>query len=112
MKKCNPIWWLGNENDPVTLAKHDEFYKGRSLWHRKLMWAIRNPFHNFCFFVIGMYDKKELVNLGETFPKKGQKWNICLPLICYKGEKREWYIGWRKGIAFGIAFRKANSEKA
>ena len=115
-KKINPIWWMGNYNDPInrtnpdgTLA-HADYLPGKPKWLRAFLWAFRNPFHNFCFFVIGLEDRKYLVNDGNIWPAEGQKWNIRLPFFSYRGKKWEFYAGWRKGWTFGLNFTKANTK--
>jgi hypothetical protein len=114
-KKINPLWWFGNANDPVDRVNadgspaHPKIAPGKPLWWRKVVWAFRNPLHNFCFFVIGLSDRRYLINDGEIWPNEGQKWNIRLPFISYRGKKWEWYIGWRNGRNFGLNFTKANT---
>jgi hypothetical protein len=115
-KKMNPIWWIGNENDPVDglkedgTEKHRDFYPKFPLWARKVMWGIRNPMHNFMFFVVGLADRPEIVNFGSVWAKEGQKLNIILPFISYRGDEWECYVGWRSGLKFGCAFRRSNSK--
>ena len=115
-KKINPLWWFNNYNDPVDALnpdgtpKHSKFHPEKSLWKRKILWGIRNPLHNFLFFVIGLHDHQEIVNCGNMWPKEGQKWNIVLPYIGYRGKKKEFYFGWRSGIRLGAAFRSANAK--
>lgn len=115
-KKINPLWWFGNANDSVdSLEKdgrpsHPNFYPNKPLWYRKLMWGIRNPLNNLFFFVIGLEDRKEIVNYGSQWPKAGQKWNINLPFFSYRGKKWEMYLGWRNGTSLGAAFRRTNSK--
>ena len=110
-KKINPLWWFGNANDPINGPEdHPKFHPTKPTWIRKILWAIRNPLHNFFFFVIGLADQPEIVNAGSMWPKDGQRWNIVLPYICYKGKKKEFYLGWRKGINLGAAFRGVNSK--
>ena len=106
-KKINPLWWFGNANDPV--QDHLNFYPDKPLWIRKLKWGIRNPLHNFFFFVIGLEDRREIVNRTNMWPSEGQTWNVILPFISHKGKKYEWYLGWRNGLTLGAAFRKVNS---
>ena len=114
-KKINPIWWFGNYNDPVDRVNadgtpaHPDYFPNKPTWFRKLAWATRNPLHNFCFFVIGLEDRKYLVRDGEIWPDDTQKWNVRLPFISYRGKKWEWYIGWRKGWTFGLNFTKAKT---
>lgn len=115
-KKINPLWWFGNYNDPVDRVNqdgspaHGTFYPDKPHWFRAMMWGLRNPLHNFMFFVIGLSDRKHLINDGQIWPAKGQKWNIRLPFISYRGKKWEWYIGWRNGSTFGVNFTKANTK--
>ncbi len=110
-KKINPLWWFGNANDPVDALNpdgtptHPDFYPDKPLWIRKLLWALRNPLHNFCWFVIGLEDHPELVNFTNQWPSPGQKWNIHLPYICYQGTHWQFYAGWRDGLSLGFAFR-------
>ena len=110
-KKINPLWWFGNADDPINGPKdHPNFHPTDPTWIRKVLWGIRNPLHNLFFFVIGLEDQKEKVNCGSQWPKNGQKWNINLPFICYKGSKWEWYLGWRNGTKVGAALRRSNSK--
>lgn len=114
-KKINPLWWFGNYNDPVDRVNQDgtevrpTFYPGKPHWFRAMMWGLRNPLHNFCFFVIGLEDRTYLINDGQIWPKKDRKWNVRLPFISYRGKKWEFYFGWRKGQTFGINFTKSNT---
>jgi hypothetical protein len=115
-KKINPFWWFGNYNDPVNgldadgTPKHGSFHSSKPLWIRKILWGIRNPLSNFMKFVIGFQDRPEIVNMGKQWPADGQKWNITMPFISYRGKKYEFYLGWRKGLTVGAAFRGANSK--
>ncbi len=111
-RKINPLFWLGNFNDPVNglrpdgTVKHADFHPNKPLWQRKFLWFCRNPFHNLFFFVIGLHDRVEQINPGEIWPKEGQKWNIILPFISYRGKKYIAYLGWRKGIDLGAKINK------
>jgi len=115
-KKINPIWWLGNYIDPVDSVNskgepnHPTFYPNKPLWIRNILWAIRNPLNNFCFYVIGLADNPELVNFNNIDPQTGRSVNIILPFFCYKGKSKEFYIGWRNGTKFGIALRSVNAK--
>src|SRR5262249_16048462 len=51
-QKLNPIWWLGNADEP---DPPDWYRPNKSC--RKIMWHFRNPCHNFTFFVIGIADR-------------------------------------------------------
>lgn len=52
-QKLNPLWWLGNADDPV--PPPDWYRPGRRF--RKARRHLRNPLHNFTFYVIGIADK-------------------------------------------------------
>jgi hypothetical protein len=79
---------------------------------------LRNPFHNFDFYVIGIADK-EFVRSGR-YPKKNSNpdggWDFAvskykclrLPFISYQRGKFNFYCGWRNRGNFGI---KINFQK-
>src|SRR5579872_7587799 len=50
--KLNPVWWFGNADE----SKAPNWYRPHDS-HRDLSWRLRNPFHNFDFYVIGCADK-------------------------------------------------------
>src|SRR5258705_13196114 len=54
-QKLNPIWWLGNADDP---EPPKTYRPGKRT--RVLTCHFRNPFHNFTFYVIGIGDKVHL----------------------------------------------------
>lgn len=98
--KLNPSWWIKNDDNPIP---PDNLWSCKPQWIRKILWFLRNPFHNFTFYVIGMADKPELRICNEVFNNFG-KWNIILPFISYNGKKVFWYFGWRERGNFGIKF--------
>ncbi len=51
-KKLNPCWWIRNDDDPLPPG-----------WFRNdlLMWLLRNPLHNFMWYVIGIADRSRIV---------------------------------------------------
>ena len=122
-KKLNPLWWFGNEDDGWCGEKD----KGMRWWLTKncsgkctiscaVKWFIRNPMHNFVFYVIGFADH-EIEN--KTFwPSPPHKilftmrrvkgTIIKLPFFAFRCKKWEGYIGWRERGNFGIALRKRN----
>src|SRR5690349_10699067 len=51
-RKMNPIWWFGNADDPVP---PENYRKGKCC--RQFTWRVRNPCHNFTFYVMGIEDK-------------------------------------------------------
>jgi len=108
--KFNPIWWLENADEPV--APTDYLPDDR---HRNLKWRFRNPFHNFCFYVIGVADK-EIVRSGhhpekDFNPQGGWDFEVTrrrlvlLPYISYEGSRSRFYLGWRQHGAFGAEWR-------
>jgi hypothetical protein len=112
LNKLNLIWWFLNKDDPSPPFSK---WRDKPEWMRHLLWYVRNPLHNFTFYVIGMADK-----LYNRWPNKVfnpatpcYKWNIILPFISYKGKKVKWYIGWRERGNFGIKlnWRSCNEQK-
>jgi hypothetical protein len=108
-KKLNPIWWFGNADEPVA----PKWYRpGKSC--RNFMWHMRNPFHNFDFYVVGIVEKP-FTRVGRfadrlSNPNGGWNWSVSrykrlrLPFIDYRRGKFEFYFGWRTSGAFGIKF--------
>ena len=105
--KCNPVWWFGNADDPVP---PENYRKGKCC--RKFMWRMRNPCHNFTFYVMGIEDKAH-VRIGKypakvANPNGGWNWAVCkykrlrLPFVDYKRGRFEFYCGWRNGGNFGM----------
>ena len=105
--KCNPVWWLGNDDDSVP----PDWYEPDNP-HRKRDWFFRNPFTNFTYFVIGVADK-DTMRYGRYPKEVGNPhggWNfaitrrriIFLPFWDYKNSRMEFYFGWRERGNFGI----------
>jgi hypothetical protein len=105
--KLNPVWWFGNADEPVA---PDWYRPGRGC--RNFMWHMRNPFHNFDFYVVGIVEKP-FTRVGRfadriSNPNDGWNWAVCrykrlrLPFIDFKRGGFEFYFGWRTGGAFGI----------
>jgi hypothetical protein len=107
--KINPVWWFKNADEPVP---PDWFAPGEK--RRSFKWFVRNPFHNFTHYVIGIADKT-YVRSGRYPEKVGNPnngWNFAvakygllrLPFISYRQEKFEFYFGWEVMGNFGIKF--------
>jgi hypothetical protein len=117
--KLNPFWWFMNVDDPNPPA----WFSPDSNC-RRVKWFLRNPFHNFGFYVIGIADH-EFVRSGgypglNSDPDGG--WNFAvskykwrrLPYASYWRGRFEFYIGWRNRGNFGIKIsfsREKESEK-
>ena len=112
--KWNPVWWYKNSDDPQPPANYKPNDK-----RRDLKWQLRNPFHNFTFYVIGVADKKT-VRSGrypkEAFNPRGgcnvavtKHKLLRLPFVSYcRGKKGfHFYCGWRPRGNFGF---KCNFE--
>jgi hypothetical protein len=106
-EKMNPVWWLKNADDPVPPDWYRPGEKGRAL-----KWSLRNPFHNFTHYVIGVADKpfvrsgrypRDISNPhgGWNFAVTKYKW-VRLPFISYRRGRFEFYLGWRVRGNFGI----------
>ena len=105
--KINPVWWFGNIDDPVPPA----WYRPDSR-HRDFLWHLRNPFHNFDHYVIGIADKK-FKRTSRQPDGAGQPpghWDFAvarrklavLPFIGYHRDRFNFYLGWRERGNFGI----------
>ncbi len=105
--KLNPLWWFKNSDDP----KPPEWYRPDEK-HRSFKWNLRNPMHNFNFYVIGVANKK--FSRSGKFPEKNSDprggWDfeaarykfIWLPYLSYHRSKFDFYFGWRNRGNFGI----------
>jgi hypothetical protein len=115
--KLNPIWWLGNADEP----RAPDWYRPNART-RNFTWYLRNPLSNFSNYVIGIADKKS-VRSGKypdkiSNPRGG--WNfavsrrhiLLLPFIDYKRGRFEFYFGWRERGNFGtkLNFRQKLPE--
>jgi hypothetical protein len=116
-KKLNPIWWIANADDPLPPPNYRQ---GRHC--RKIFWNLRNPFHNFTFYVIGVADRP-VWRAGPfptqvTNPHGGWNWAVCrygcvgLPFIDYRHGRFEGYFGWRTGGNFGLKLNFAQRKQA
>ncbi len=119
-KKLNPIWWIGNADDPLP----PDWYRPGSKF-RKVLWYFRNPFHNFTFYVIGIGDKTDRAEYSRCgkFPNEvfapGYGWNysyvkyksIRLPFVSYWSPKQKLYFGWRERGNIGIKVNISTKPK-
>jgi hypothetical protein len=105
--KLNPVWWFGNIDDPIPPA----WYRPGSQ-HRDFLWHLRNPFHNFDHYVIGVTDKK-FVRSGRwpernSNPDGGWDFEVArrrlavLPFLSCQHGRFNFYFGWRERGDFGI----------
>ena len=109
--KFNPVWWWKNSDQP----EPPESYRSNDK-RRLLKWRLRNPLHNFTFYVIGVADKK--VARAGLYPEDNFNpdwgWNVAstrykwlpLPFMSYShGAKGfHFYCGWRSSGNFGFKF--------
>lgn len=100
---CRLVWsFCGNQIDTIPPAWHMAYEKE---WKRDFIWFfVRNPFHNFCWYVIGFAEEKYNTQ-GVWNPNGG--FNLQVPFISYRGKRIEWYIGWKPDYqGFGMSFRR------
>ncbi|MEO6035697.1 MAG: hypothetical protein ABIQ35_10620 [Verrucomicrobiota bacterium] len=112
-QKFNPVFWLGNMDDPVP----PDWYRPKNKM-RKVLWNLRNPLHNFFFYVIGIADKEfEIVGRVPgriSKPGGGWNWTVCkykwlrLPLISYTRGSFNFYLGWRNRGNLGMKLNFSN----
>lgn len=113
--KLNPVWWFGNIDDPVPPA----WYRTNSQ-HRVFLWHLRNPFHNFDHYVIGVTDKRFIRYSkypdGNSRRKGGWDFAVArrklavLPFASYQRGRFNFYLGWRERGNFGIKLNFPNSK--
>jgi hypothetical protein len=103
IEKANLVWWLQNRD---------------STNHTFAYW-IRNPCHNFTFYVLGVADKKTTIYgiypASPFTPKNGFNFTVThyrwrwLPFVSYHKNSFHAYHGWRPSGNFG---NKLNWEKS
>jgi len=109
-QKWNPAWWLANADDPVP----PDWYRPGAA-NRRFLWHLRNPLHNFTFYVIGIADRecpRTGLHPDDVMAPRGG-WNfsmswccgwIPLPFASYNGKHCQTYLGWRPRGNFGAKF--------
>jgi hypothetical protein len=109
IEKLNPLWSLGNADDP----EPPEWYRPNSP-NRRWLWQMRNPLHNFTFYVIGVADKptKRTGRFPQSVfaPTGGWNWAfvrhrfVPLPFVSFDGRWSRFYAGWRERGNLGFKF--------
>lgn len=105
------IWSLfGNANDGVIGTKSWN-PEQKDTWLIRLRWWMRNPLHNFVFYILGNCHKDVTVygfpSVDVFNPRDGFCFTIgktdrmIYPFLSYRGLFK-FYIGWRLGTSFGI----------
>ena len=105
--KWNPVWWFRNVDDVTP----PDWYRPDDP-NRNTRFQLRNPAHNFTFYVIGVADKR-FVRTGkhprDVFnPNGGWNWAVSrykwarLPFVSFQGQRAKFYFGWRERGNFGI----------
>ena len=109
-QKWNPVWWFGNADDP----EPPDWYRPGSP-NRRFLWYLRNPFHNFTFYVIGIADRHfpRSGRFPDDVMSPGGGWNFAvsrcggwlpLPFVSFNGKWVQSYFGWRPRGNFGAKF--------
>lgn len=107
IQKWNPLWCLGNTDDPVP----PDWYRPGAR-DRQWRWQLRNPFHNFTFYVVGVADQpvtRTGLHPAHVFaPGGGWNWAITrarwlpLPFVSYDCTRCRFYAGWRESGNLGL----------
>ncbi len=113
------LWFIfGNSDDPYPPIC---CWPNKPLWFRRFLWLfVRNPLHNFFFYVVGFTHRDRFIkgaSCDDLF-RNGWNWQLgklakqqyfWIPFISYKKvfKKRifEFYIGWRYAGNLGFACR-------
>ena len=73
--KINPVWWVGNNEEPDPPAWYEP---GNPC--RRIYWRLRNPFTNFSYYVIGVADRD--ARRSGWYPKNvsnpNRGWNFAV----------------------------------
>jgi hypothetical protein len=115
-QRLNPVWWFGNVDEPVA----PDWYRPGDC-RRNTLWRVRNPGHNFTFYVIGIADK-EFIRVGRhpthvSNPHEGWNWAVChykwlrLPFLSYHRGGFKFYCGWRNAGNFGMKLNYVKKKK-
>lgn len=106
------LWAIfGNDDDPYHPS---DYQPGWPEWRRRLYWfALRNPFHNLTFYVLGVagksFERLAIYPKGApsslVFRSEGgwyvavvkYRW-LRLPFVSYQGQGiiKKFYLGWRE----------------
>ena len=120
----NP-WWLliSNIDDGyygINEPKHNP-EKKETLW-LAITWWIRNPFHNLCWYVLGVAHKDRHIvgKYADEMHNPNGGWlfhyvqpvgsKLKLPYISYKGLFKV-YLGWRPSGAFSLPRIQGNWKR-
>lgn len=115
IQRLYPFWAIfGNEDDGY--YGDDNWRKGRDKTLKlAILWWLRNPAHNLCFYTIGIADHPRTIYSTAEWGTPN-KWTFHitptptikfpLPLISYKG-KYSFYAGWRPYGSFGLKLNKS-----
>jgi len=113
--RLNPTWWWGNIDDPVPPPDYRPLSR-----HRILLWHLRNPFHNFDHYVIGVADRK--FKRSGRFPERNSNpnggWDFevarykmaVLPFLSCQHGAFNFYLGWRERGDFGIKVNRSSQD--
>jgi len=94
------------------------YWPTQPLWWRHVKWWLRNPGHNFVFYVIGVAGKpfERIVVYPRGAPSnlvfRPNGWYVAyikyktwrLPFVSYQGRYAKWYVGVRERGGWGMKF--------
>lgn len=115
---------FGNWNEPLPYPIYNKIAADESFLPPIIWWNLRNPFHNFCHYWVG------ITPLGERYEWLEPEYNgwirvnndsnsnwmysywlkgkIKLPFWEYNNGRINGYIGWLRRGNFGLALRKVS----
>ncbi len=123
------MWALFGNDDDGIFGERSNYRSQEMLTYKKaIRWNLRNPLHNFCFYVIGqaqfrnsevtllkisdytisLLDYKKVGTIdfassGSSFFLGLHGWKPFISLrLVYKTKQSDFYIGWRSRGNFGI----------
>lgn len=110
-KKLMPWWWLYNSDDPGPPAW---YLPGSTALWRLLAWYLRNPLHNFDFYVIGVADRDYAMRTvflsadRQTYQSVIRIGGLPLPFYCYVGKLWTVKVGWQMHGDFQVKINLNN----
>jgi hypothetical protein len=115
VNKLSPWWWLYNSDDPTPPTNYQP---SKPEWLRTVMWYVRNPVHNFNFYIIGVADQD--FTMRTRMVSSSLYWSVInkgrfvgvpvnLPFVEYSNKWLLFHIGWQRHGDFAIKLNILNS---
>lgn len=114
-KKGGTLLWSFDNYDDKMPPTDMHLWEGKPDWLRWLLWRLRNPLHNFTWYVVGVVDRvKKVESPFEPYiqwhPNDGEWLKLTvvtykdtrLPFRAWRNKEWEFYVGWRPKGCFSL----------